>query len=101
MMNQATNRRRLFRTIVLMLGLVAMLGIATISASPAHSHLTSSADKCDICFTAHFSAVETPIIAPFHAPDVEEHAALVLAVSAYQALAAAPSFSRGPPPSSL
>jgi hypothetical protein len=92
---------RSFRTFVLLMAFVAMLGVATVSASPAHFHADSSANGCNICFAAHTVAFETPSIQAVFCPEIGDKAALPMPVSGYHARAAQVSFSRGPPTPSL
>jgi hypothetical protein len=92
---------RTLRTFVLLVAFVAMLGVATVSASPAHFHADSSANGCNICFAAHTVAFETPSIQAILCPEPGGRAAPLVPVPAYHACAAQVSFSRGPPTSSL
>ena len=88
---------RRLRIAVLLVALAAMLGIATVSASPLHNHLTGSAAGCDICFSAHLPAVETPAVHVLHDPQTAEPLIFTSAVVVYQALDGESSSSRGPP----
>jgi hypothetical protein len=93
---------RRFRTFVLIWAFLAMLGLSTASASPAHFHGSSSSPNgCNICFTAHTVAFEAPAVQPVYGPEMAGSAILLLAVFGYQACAGQPSCSRGPPASCL
>ncbi|HYA18033.1 MAG TPA: hypothetical protein VEF06_11235 [Bryobacteraceae bacterium] len=89
------------RTLVLLVTLAAMLGVSAASITPAHLHLNSSASRCDLCFTAHFAAVQSPAVQSVHAPELSGPTALLQPYSRYQSLASRPSSSRGPPSLSL
>jgi hypothetical protein len=88
---------RRFRIFVLIWAFAAMLGLSTASASPAHLHADSASNGCNICFTAHTVAFETPAVLPVYCPEIRELATLLPPVSSYRACAARTSFSRGPP----
>jgi hypothetical protein len=85
------------RALVLVLALVAMLGVSAASTTPAHFHLNSSPNRCDLCFTAHVSAMESPAVQPVHGLEVNGPAALLLPYFGYRPFSSQPSCSRGPP----
>jgi hypothetical protein len=88
---------RPLRIAVLVMALVAMLGIVTASASPAHAHLKTPDAGCDICITAHFSAMETPAALIVHSPDIQGHITFLALLSGYQPCDSESTSSRGPP----
>jgi hypothetical protein len=88
---------RALRIAVLLVAIAAMLGVVTASASPAHSHLNGSAAGCDICYTAHMSAVETPAVLLFHGPEIQGLIVFLPLLSGYQPYDSELSSSRGPP----
>ena len=85
------------RIAVLLVALAAMLGVVTASASPAHAHLKAPDAGCDICITAHFSAVETPYVLVFHGPEIQGLITFLPLLSGYQPYDSESSSSRGPP----
>ncbi len=100
-MNFRANTPRALRIAILVVAIAAMLGVVTASASPLHSHLKSSAAGCDICFTAHMSAVETPAAHVMHGPEVQGLITFLPTLSGYQPYDSESSSSRGPPSLSL
>jgi hypothetical protein len=86
-----------FRTLVLLLALAAVLGMTAVSTSPAHFHLNSSQNRCELCFTAHMAAVQSPSAQPIHGLEISGRATLLLPYSGYHSIKSQPSFSRGPP----
>ena len=88
---------RALKVFVLLLAILATLGVSFASASPAHSHLNSSARGCDICLTAHLAADETPAIQPVNGPVLLGRTTLELPLVNYQPYAGQPCCSRGPP----
>jgi hypothetical protein len=92
-----------FRTLVLILTIVATLNITLASTSPRHLHLNDSASqsRCELCFTAHTTAFETPAVLPIFAPAITGRTAWVLPFFGYQACNYQRHCSRGPPSSSL
>jgi hypothetical protein len=79
------------------MAITAMLGVATASASPAHAHLKTPDAGCDICFTAHITAVDTPCAYEFLAPQVGGVLPILPVQSGYQPCESESSCSRGPP----
>ncbi len=92
---------RAVRMLILALAIAATLGVATASASPLHFHEGSSSNGCNICFVAHTAVVETPCVQPVYGLELAGRTSLTLPFFGYQALAAQPHCSRGPPSSSL
>jgi hypothetical protein len=86
---------------VLLLALVAMLGVSAASNSPAHFHLNSSANRCDLCFTAHMVGVQSPGVQPVHCPEISGRVALLLPYFGYDLSSIRALSSRGPPSSTL
>ncbi len=92
------------RTIVLLLALVAMLGVSAASATPAHFHADSSGDssgssgnRCDLCFTAHMSVVQSPAVQPIHGIELQGRVPVVLPFFGYRPYRGRTACSRGPP----
>jgi hypothetical protein len=91
---------RAFRIVVLILAITAFLTVSAAAASPAHFHLNSSPNGCNICFTAHTAAYEAPALHLFQGPELEGRATVSLPLPGYQAQVSRTAFSRGPPSSS-
>lgn len=85
------------RIAVLLVALAAMLGVVTASASPAHAHLKTPDAGCDICITAHFSAVKTPAALIIQGPEIQGLVSFLPLLSGYQPFDSESSSSRGPP----
>jgi|GEM_PF-3343497 len=100
-MFSAQSMPRAVRIFILALAIVATLGVATASVLPAHFHEDSSQNNCSICFVAHTAGVETPSVQPVYGLELAGQATLTLPFFGYQAFAAQPHCSRGPPSSSL
>ncbi len=66
MLRQPPGQPRLSRLIVVILAIAAMLCITAASVSPAHAHLNSAADRCDVCVTAHMAAQQVAVIQVIH-----------------------------------
>jgi hypothetical protein len=62
---------RLSRIVVVILAIAAMLCISAVSVSPAHTHLNSPADHCDVCFTAHMAAQQIAVIEVIHSLELQ------------------------------
>lgn len=92
-----SSARRSHKILILLLALIAMLGVATASTSPAHLHLTSSSNRCDLCFTAQIAAFENPSVQLLQLPAVTGRLSLFLAVTTYIPVNSQPNCSRGPP----
>ena len=88
---------RALRIAILVVALAAMLGVVTASAAPAHAHLKTPDAGCDICFTAHLTAVDTPCGYVFLAPQIEGVITVLPMLSGYQPCDSESSSSRGPP----
>jgi hypothetical protein len=87
----------LFRTAILIAAVLALLGVAMASTSPAHFH-ERAGGRCDICATAHVVSLEAQTV--FHfvgSVAVCDRLAPPAAASAYQLLLDSASSSRGPP----
>lgn len=82
---------------MLLLALVAMLGVVAASSTPAHLHLNSPASRCDLCFTAHISVVQSPVA--HFVPHMELQRELVTAEvhSGYRSIDSGAIALRGPP----
>jgi hypothetical protein len=93
----ARSMPRTVRIIILAVALVAALGLATVSSSPAHVHTKASPAGCDICFVAHAPAVETPALHLVHAPEIAGRAAPYLLFFEYEPESTRTLGSRGPP----
>jgi len=87
----------IFRAIVVVAALAAVLALSTASLLPAHLHNGSAAARCEVCFTAHATACEEPSFQPVPVPQVQGRTTLLLPVSDYQPLSRKSSRSRGPP----
>ena len=59
------------RIFAVILAIIAMLCVSAASASPAHTHLTGPADRCDICVTAHLASQQAAVIQVVHAPELQ------------------------------
>jgi hypothetical protein len=92
---------RKYKALVLALALFAMLGVTAVSTTPAHLHLNSSPNRCDLCFTAHVAAVQAPAAQPVHGLELNGRAILPALYSSYRSVFSQPSSSRGPPSLSL
>jgi len=89
---------RWLRILVMAFAIVAILGVATGSASPAHFHLKAPAGGCDICFAAHIASFEAKSLASFLAvPEQAGQTVICTAASGYQSFRSRSSLSRGPP----
>jgi hypothetical protein len=85
------------RIVVVLLALAAMLGVSAVAATPAHFHLDSSSNRCELCFTAHVSVVQSPSVQPVQGIEVSGHATLLLPYFGYRPFSGRLSCSRGPP----
>ena len=85
------------RAFVLLVALTAMLGVSTASALPSHLHADSVPGRCDLCFTAHVAAFETPSVQPLPAPEIAGLATITLPFFNYGPVSAGFFCSRGPP----
>ena len=63
--------RRLTRIAVVILAIAAMLCVCAASVSPAHSHLNSASDHCDVCYTAHMAAQQVATIQVAHSLELQ------------------------------
>ncbi|GEM_PF-5230536 len=88
---------RVLRIAAVLLALIALLGVASAAASPAHIHLTTPDAGCDICLTAHMAAADTPCTLVFLAPEVRGVLTVLPVLSGYQAHSSESTYSRGPP----
>ena len=86
------------RVCIVLLALVALLGVATDSTSPAHLHAKAPAGGCDICFAAHVASLEAKTgTAMLLTPQVFGRLASFCVVSGYRLLHESSVLSRGPP----
>jgi hypothetical protein len=90
-----------FKVAVLVLALFAMLGVTAVSTTPAHLHLNSSPNRCDLCFTAHVAAVQAPNVQPVHGLVLNGRAVVLAPYLSYHSIDSRLSSSRGPPSRSL
>jgi hypothetical protein len=86
-----------FKIAVLLFALLAMLGVSAAANSPAHFHLDSSANRCDLCFTAHMDGVQSPAAQPVHGLEISGRVSLLLPYFGYDLPFTPTSSSRGPP----
>jgi hypothetical protein len=100
---KALSPRGGFRVLVLILTILATLNITLASTSPTHLHLNEPAaqSRCELCFTAHTTAFETPAVLPVFGPAIAGRTAWVLPFFGYEACSYQRHCSRGPPSSSL
>ncbi|HXJ39025.1 MAG TPA: hypothetical protein VNH18_07090 [Bryobacteraceae bacterium] len=86
-----------WRLCVLFVVILALLGVATASASPAHFH-PKTATGCDVCLTAsHTAAAKLGSTQLLQAPQTRRAATLILAHFRYELLRYHASHTRGPP----
>ena len=90
---------RAIKVFVLLVALAAMLGVATVSASPAHWQEDSAASgRCELCITAaHLTAYEAPPVLLLPAPEISERSGQPLVVFGYEPVSSVCFCSRGPP----
>ncbi len=90
---------RAVKAFVLLVALAAMLGVATVSASPAHWQEDSAAPgRCELCITAaHLAAYETPPVLLLPAPEISGRSAQPLVFFCYLPVSLDCFCSRGPP----
>jgi hypothetical protein len=90
------------RFFVLLIAIAALLGVATVSSSPAHFHANPPANGCDLCFAAHVASLEARTIATVdHALLLQGRIVLCSAISGYQVFRSKAFLTRGPPSLSL
>jgi hypothetical protein len=89
--------RSVWRVCVLFAVILALLGVATATASPAHFH-PKTASGCDLCLTAGLTAAaELAQVQALPAPQTRTLAGVMLAQSSYELLRYHASHTRGPP----
>jgi hypothetical protein len=90
------------RVCIVILAIVAMLGVATGSTSPAHLHAKAPSGGCDICFAAHVASLEAKTnTAILQTPQVFGRITAFSALSSYRLLYRSSFLTRGPPSLSL
>jgi hypothetical protein len=99
MLRQPPGQPRLSRIIVVILAIAAMLCITAASVSPAHTHLNSAADHCDVCFTAHMAAQQVAVIQVVHSLQLQSFLARPEAVQRAESRSILAVLTRGPPAS--
>ena len=99
MLRQAQDRPRPIRQIALVFAMLAMLLVAVASASPAHTHLNSAADRCDICSAAHMAAQQVATVQVFHSLEIRNFIAAPEAVQRVESRSVLALVTRGPPAS--
>ena len=92
---QVTARR--FRIAILLLALLAMLGVVAAADTPAHLHLNSPAGRCDLCFTAHMSAVQSPVAHFVSHMELQGEAVVAEPIFGYRLFTSRAITQRGPP----
>jgi hypothetical protein len=71
MLCSVPEKHRLSRIVVVILAITAMLCLSAASVSPAHTHLNSAADHCDVCYTAHMAAQQVAVIQVVHSLELQ------------------------------
>lgn len=89
------------RALILAIALLGMLGVSAAASTPAHLHLNSSTNRCDLCFTVQVSAVGTLAVHILPGLEVSGQAVLLQPYLGYVSPIAPASSSRGPPSLSL
>ncbi len=90
---------RLSRIVVAILAIAAMLCVSAASVSPAHTHLDSAADHCDVCFTAHMAAPQVAVIQVVHSLELQSFLSPPEAVQRVESRSILAFLTRGPPAS--
>jgi len=85
------------RILAVVLALGAMMSVSAASLTPAHNHLNTAGDHCDVCITAHMAAREVAVIQVVHAPVLQSFLAPVDAVQSVVSRSVLSSLTRGPP----
>jgi hypothetical protein len=88
---------RSLRALIVVAALAAVLTVSIASSGPAHFHTGSAANRCDLCFTAHTTVYDAPVVQALPLPEIQGRAILLLPSSNYQPLSRQSSRSRGPP----
>lgn len=97
-LRRTTGSPAFLRACIVLLAIVALLGVATDSTSPAHLHAKAPAGGCDICFAAHVASLEAKTAtAILQTPQVFGLITAFLAFSTYRLLYKCSFLSRGPP----
>jgi hypothetical protein len=85
--------------VVVILAIAAMLCVSAASVSPAHSHLNSAADHCDVCYTAHMAAQQVAVIQVVHSLELQSFLAPPEAFQRVESRGVLTLLTRGPPSS--
>jgi hypothetical protein len=86
-----------FRTVSVLLAIVAMLCVSAASVSAAHTHLKDPVDSCDVCCTAHMAARQVAEIQVIHAPQIQSILPPPAAIQAVESRGVLSKLTRGPP----
>jgi len=90
---------RASRIFFVILAIAAMLCVSAASVSPAHSHLNSPADHCDVCYTAHMAAQQVAVVQVVHAPELQSFLPLPDTFQCVESRRILALLTRGPPAS--
>ena len=90
---------RLSRIVIVILAIAAMLCVTAASVSPAHTHLNSAADHCDVCYTAHMAAQQVAVVAVAHSLELQSYLAPPEAFQSVESRGILALLTRGPPAS--
>jgi hypothetical protein len=81
------------------LAMVAMLGVSASSLSADHAHLSSPADHCDVCVTAHMAAQQVAVVQVIHSLELQSFLSPPDAIQRVQSRSILAVLTRGPPAS--
>ena len=99
MLRPAPGQAKLSRVIIVILAIAAMLCITAASVSPAHTHLNSAADHCDVCVTAHMAAQQVAVIQVVHSLEQQNFLVPPEAAQRVESRSILAVLTRGPPAS--
>ena len=90
---------RTARTLLVILAIAAMLCVSVVAVSPSHAHLTSPADQCNICATAHMAVQQVVAIQVVHNLELRSFLPPRAALARFQSRSVLVLLTRGPPSS--
>jgi hypothetical protein len=79
------------------LAIAVMLCVSAASVSPAHVHLNSPADRCDICVSAHMAVQQVAVIRVVHTLELQSFLAPPQALEHFDSPRILTLLTRGPP----
>lgn len=90
--------RRVFKPMIALCALLAMLAVSAASSSATHIHAKTPAGQCDICFTLHVVSSEAvAVVHLLQRPETHERLIAAEIVAGYRLPMLRAAVDRGPP----